>query len=338
MKKSLIISLIFLGAIGLTACNNSETKQEKSHPSSQVTITPTDDKTNDKDDEDKSSPPTSQQAICDATANPINQFIRIETHYGSLLGQPHIAAETGGLLPLTLINDASEGDLILELNSTVALIPGQLITYLANNLDYYVARIDSINGTTITLDERGPVVSGITKGQMLWNFYDEPTHPNAKGFNAIADFSYRSVATSVESAATHVMFGDSWFSLPGMFERFELRFPDATIINKGQGGNNLCDLLARFDTDVAPLHPNYVWINSSINDYYGDVSQADYKLRLQDLISKIQAIGATAIVIDPAPLNNGSNAEGIDYLTLSQRYATQVLNLHAEALGQEQPD
>lgn len=341
MNKLLSIGLMLVSLFILQGCNNdNKTKNNKVTHSSHVPtviIPPSaeDDKEpvvdDDKDEVDDSQNNNDNLASCDATANPINAFIRVQTHYGLLRGQPHLSGETGGLLPLSLTKDAAKGDLVLEVDSTISLLPQQLITYLGEDYDYNVAKILSLELNKIILDNSTPLASSVSSGQNLWNFYNDPNHPNAIGFNALADFAFRSVATTIDDNATHVLLGDSWFSIAGFAERLALRFPNATIINKGYGGNTLCDLLARFDADVPSSAPKYVWINSSINDYYNDVSQEDFKVRLQDLISKVQAIGATAIVLDSAPGASGMTADGLNYLTLTQRYASQLLDLYNEA-------
>ncbi|PID46638.1 MAG: hypothetical protein CSB47_03085 [Proteobacteria bacterium] len=366
MKKLIMMTLLLFGLVGLTACNDDDddkSQQQSTYEPGKNTSSEDDgdeegsddDGENgdddseggsgddDKDDEEETDTSGTDDSTtpniveCEAEPNPIQAFVRVQTSYGLMFGQAHIYGETGGLLPLTLTHPAAAGDLTLQLDSTVSLVEGQLITYHADNLDYYAARIKHIDGNTVTLDERSPVVSGISVGQKLWNFYDNPTHPNASGFKAIADFAYRTTADLINSDPSsntkHVLLGDSWFDMPGFHfqERLALRYPHANIVNKGIGGNTLCNLLARFDTDVAPEAPQYVWINSSINDYYDDVTQEQYKARLQDLISKVQAIGATAIVFDPAPLNNGATTDGIEFQTLFMRYATQVSDLFDEA-------
>lgn len=330
MKKILMLGFIALGLLSLTACLEKSSSNNMHSSQSQVPSNTLPDNDDHKDGEDDNN-----IANCEASAHPIDEFIRVQTHYGLLVSQPHITTETGGLLPLILTADASEGDLTLQLDSTISLVAGQLLTYHAKNFNYYVAKISGISGNSITLDTRTPITSGISKGQNLWNFYRNPTHPNTVGFNALADYSYRTVSRTIEANSTHVLLGDSWFDTPGFAERIAFHFPDANIINRGRGGDTLCDLLNRFDTDVPSSSPKYVWINSSINDYYDDVTQEVFKVRLQDLISKVQAIGATAIVLDSAPLNNGSTSDGISYLTLSQRYATQLWNLYNESLSQD---
>ena len=330
---------MLFGLLNLVACDDDNNKNDRknSHAPTIIIPTPVDDDKKEDEADDKENVDNTDSAIadCEASPNRIDPFIRVQTHYGLLSGQPHIAGETGGLLPLTLTSEAAEGDLTLELDSSVSLIAGQLVTYKALNFDYYVARISSIDGNTLSLDERTPIVSGVDSGQNLWNFYSEATHPNLIGFNAIADYSYRSTADTINTGATHVLLGDSWFSLPGFAERIALRYPAATIVNKGYGGNTLRDLLTRFDADVPTQSPQYVWINSSINDYYQDVTPEEYKTCLENLISKVQEIGATAIVLDSAPLDNGSTSDGVSFLILSQRYASQILDLYDEALATE---
>ena len=325
MNKHIAISLMLTGLL-LGACQSSDSpKPQNQHTTSIVTHSPKDD--------DKTPPPPSD--TCDAYANPITPFIRIQLHYALLLDQAFVPDETGGLLPLTLTQAAAKGDTTLQLESSTALVPGQLITYYGENFDYNVTRIASINGNQVTLDSTNALAASVAKGQNLWNFYQAPSHPNSVGYQAWADFAYRSTATLVDEEAVHVLFGDSWFSIDGFAERLALRYPKATIINKGQGGDTLCSLLARFDTDVPASTPTYVWINSSVNDYYNNVSQENFKLRLQDLISKVQAIGATAIVMDAAPAPNGISADGTSYRDLARRYATQVLDLYNEAQLEE---
>ncbi|MGB1310438.1 MAG: SGNH/GDSL hydrolase family protein, partial [Leucothrix sp.] len=85
------------------------------------------------------------------------------------------------------------------------------------------------------------------------------------------------------------------------------------------------------DEVINTHNPQYVWINSSINDYYDGVTQTQYKARMQTLIGKVQASGASAIVIDPAPgMLDESTADGRRFTLLSDRYATQILDLLAE--------
>lgn len=296
------------------------------------------------DDTDTEEPITT--ASCEAIAEPIEPFIWVKSHYGLLRNQPYVISqadtngdltlpgETGGFLDLTVTTTAPLGATTLKVDSTTALVPNQLITYLGENFDYNVAQIASLDDTTITLTEATALVSPVLAGQNLWNFYFDPSHPNEPGYKAIADYGYRSVANSITTDGTHVLLGDSWFVDGVIRDRLALRFPDANVIQRGVGGNTLCDLLERFETAVSPELPNYVWINSSINDYYNDVTQEDYKIRLQNLIFKIQQTGAQAIVYDSAPGPSGVAADGTLLFDLAMRYTSQIETL----LNESQPE
>jgi lysophospholipase L1-like esterase len=107
-------------------------------------------------------------------------------------------------------------------------------------------------------------------------------------------------------------FGDSWVSgdeistseRESMLTHLATLLPDATIINKGVGGNTLIDLLARFDADVKPYNPNAVIVNVGTNDAYNpmsgvfDPNSLDYfESAMRELINKIIDIGAKPIII-----------------------------------------
>ncbi len=119
-------------------------------------------------------------------------------------------------------------------------------------------------------------------------------------------------AIAQDSAGTVVVgFGDSWIAGDGstperesILTQLAIELPQATIINKGSGGNTITDLLSRFDTDVVPLNPDYVIVNTGTNDSYNPSSgtffpnAVDYfAYSMNELISRIMAIGARPIVI-----------------------------------------
>jgi lysophospholipase L1-like esterase len=82
--------------------------------------------------------------------------------------------------------------------------------------------------------------------------------------------------------------------MPGVHLRFH---------NAGVGGDRAADALARFDMDVAAYKPKYVTILLGMND--GGYKQWDaatfdaYQKGMLELLDKISAIGATAIVMGP---------------------------------------
>lgn len=115
-----------------------------------------------------------------------------------------------------------------------------------------------------------------------------------------------------KTAGKIVCLGDSWFSgdtgstpeRESICTQLALELPDATIINSGVGGNKVNDMLARFDTDVAPYAPDYVVINTGTNESYSPLSAIFDPTAINDfldvyrrLINRISAIGARPIVI-----------------------------------------
>lgn len=86
---------------------------------------------------------------------------------------------------------------------------------------------------------------------------------------------------------------------------FYTRFPHLrlTLHNAGVGGAKAWDALARFDEDVAKFKPKYVTILLGMNDGqykpYNEVIFQTYRQDMTELITQIQAIGATPILMTP---------------------------------------
>lgn len=143
-------------------------------------------------------------------------------------------------------------------------------------------------------------------------------------------------------SARIVCLGDSWVTgdLASTAEREPLttqlqkELPYAFIKNAGVGGNNVIDLLNRFDADVAPYKPDYVVINVGTNDSYNPLSSVfeptairNFLRAYGELLSKVSAIGARAIVIG-VPALAQSDAE-------TPTLAEYTLNDHAKAYVRE---
>lgn len=277
---------------------------------------------------------------CEATPVQINKFIRVQSTYGLLNEGAFISGETGGLLPIELTAQASQGDVIISVDSTTSLVDQQLLTYLGTNNRYGVGRIESITEKTITLEDELPFDLAVGSNS-LWNFYDDAAHANTVGFKALADFGFNTAFDVLEPNKVHVLLGDSWFRRneeTAFADRLLERLPSGSVIkNEGIGGHSLCGLLARVDAVLNTHNPDYVWINSSINDSFDEVTQEQYKARMQSLIGKIQKpetpeSGAIAIVMDPAPgILTESTSDNISFTTLSRRYAVQIQDLLSEA-------
>ena len=255
-----------------------------------------------------------------------SSWLRIPMHYQILLGQSHVWNERLGTQSLTLSDYASAGATTLKLSSSTGLVEQQLLTYRGIDGEYYATQIQRIEGNQLQL------TTGLQKdvyaGVNAWNFYDDGSHPNWTGANAIADYSIRYLGYNSLNYGKHVLLGDSWFSRDSLYERLKSRLPQANVINKGIGGNTASQLLARFDADVSWQSPTHVWILTGTNDYWNYVSASTYKSNIKSLINRVQAIGAIPIVFDASvgPLNYGS-----DELTkLSRSYVSAIDQLAAE--------
>ena len=95
----------------------------------------------------------------------------------------------------------------------------------------------------------------------------------------------------------------------------ELQLRGYRVFNRSISGNNTRDLLARFDTDVTPLQPEFVVFassmqNESINtDPRG--AYARYTANSALLLEKARRIGASSVVIGQYA-NNGYSGEAVD--------------------------
>jgi hypothetical protein len=133
------------------------------------------------------------------------------------------------------------------------------------------------------------------------------------------------------SSGRHVMFGDSWFAIAsddglgdfGIIDRLRERFPNATWINEGVGGNDGPALVARFDADVPSQNPDFVHILGAggTNGYYGGNSVTVEGNALGFLRSRTMEIGAVPIVYTSSV---GSAALSPTRFALSRQYASEI--------------
>lgn len=259
---------------------------------------------------------------------PVNlNFTHVRMHYDLLDARSFIYGENGGVTEMVLSEYADAGDDTLRVTSAPALKDGQLITYRANDNDYYTIPVSHVQGRTIHLESSLP--ASVSSGMNVWNFYDNGSHPNWFGYTSIADFALRNLDAASINTGKHVMLGDSWFQSAGIEQRLASKLSNATVVNRGIGGNTSADMLARFDADIASRNPDFVWLIAGTNDYYLNVSLEDYTANMQAIIEKINALGAQAIVIDSsvAPLMLGSEA----LTDLSHDYSVAIEELSGEA-------
>ncbi|MFJ7509359.1 GDSL-type esterase/lipase family protein [Peribacillus simplex] len=86
-----------------------------------------------------------------------------------------------------------------------------------------------------------------------------------------------------------------------------------TVWNKGIAGNTTAQMLARFDTDVLPNNPDYLFLNSGKNDLGGNRTAIDEQVKkdYRAIIRKAVLAGIKPIVSTVIPY--GIRADGTDF-------------------------
>ena len=248
-----------------------------------------------------------------------SKFSYVKMHYDLLNNQAMIWGESDAINHIQLTHPSPQGSSTLRITNSDNLIEKQLIVYLGIDNNYYVAQIKAIKSLTeISLYK--PIEAPINAGINAWDFYQNGSHADTYGFKAIADFAMKSLKFNNKTTGTHLLLGDSWFDEGSIHNRLIQKMPNASIINQGIGGNTTQDLLNRFDNDVTPNAPDYVWIISGTNDYWQGVSTAQFKANLKTLINKSKEIGAKVIIIDSSVGEGIAPSTGIKNQFQSEEY------------------
>ena len=269
---------------------------------------------------------------------PLN-FEIVPIHYGLLKGEPFTENENNNTTKFRLVSNAKKGDSQFVLTGAKTLHPSELIVYRSKKKNYYVAQVKEVRGQSIFLEK--PLKADINKGYNVWNFYKDHLHPNKYGFNAVADYALSYLKKEKFANKVHGFAGDSWFDNNYMVPRFASKLKASHIINKGVYGRKTSDVLAEFDEEFpvnAAVKPDYIWILLGTNDYWNKVSSASYLDNMKKIIKKVNNLGAKALVFTPsvgslvhdpnAPV--GSGVMSPVYFNLSNKYADDLLSLHAE--------
>jgi lysophospholipase L1-like esterase len=79
------------------------------------------------------------------------------------------------------------------------------------------------------------------------------------------------------------------------------RFPDhpITVLNRGVGGEDVRDMLKRFDTDVIAANPDLVLWQFGTNSVIRNDKLTDGDATIREGLAKIHTIGADIVLIDP---------------------------------------
>ena len=72
-----------------------------------------------------------------------------------------------------------------------------------------------------------------------------------------------------------------------------------TVLNRGVNGEEVADMLKRFDTAVVAAKPDLVLWQLGTNSVIRDHMLADHGASIRDGLNKIRAIGADVVLIDP---------------------------------------
>jgi hypothetical protein len=269
---------------------------------------------------------TSTAYVCSGSGD-IKSLNLIDMHSGVLRETGYQPEETGGLLEFVVANESGVGDTVISLTTQVTgLVEGQLVVFDDADGKYFSGKISSVNYNTITLSN--PLQTKLLPGSKVSNFYTNHSHPNTIGYYAIADSALNHFKYVDLNRGIHVLFGDSWVGAPYIFNRLKEALPGAAFINKGKGGDKVTDLHNRFNTDVVPDAPDYVWVMCGTNDYFAGVSAEAYVTGMQQLIDRIESIGATAIIFSPSvgPLIYPGRVDG-ELIERSTEYANAIKSL-----------
>ncbi len=244
----------------------------------------------------------------------------ISMHAGVLRETGFQPTELGESHSFTVSSAVDIGDTTIELVSTDGLVDGQLIAMEGSSGGSFSAKVVSVTTTGVALGH--PLETALRRGDSVWNFYHDFAHPNSHGYLAITDYALRHLVSANLNWGNHVLLGDSWFSGASISDHLKQALPKATFVNEGHGGDTVAAILDRFDADVPPHAPDFVWLMAGTNDYFRDVSADSYRTGMQDLIERVEAEGAVALVFDPSvgPEVYGSYPAG-ELTRRSQEYA-----------------
>lgn len=107
---------------------------------------------------------------------------------------------------------------------------------------------------------------------------------------------------AVGSSSTEGVGASSRFAAyPAWFGRaLAEHFPTSalTVINRGVGGQNAGEMLARFDRDVLALHPDLVLWQTGTIEAVNDLDPALFAQLLHDGVARLRAAGADVLLIN----------------------------------------
>lgn len=202
---------------------------------------------------------------------------------------------------------AAAGASTVTLADVSGIIAGVSLVAAPNTATQQVMRVASVAGSVVTLV--APLVAAISAGQRIDALWQNEAHLSESsgayaGYLALAKY----VADALPADVTKVaILGNSWvFKGQSPYDCWAAaigaRFPTATVVPVGVGGNTTTMMLARFDADV-PADCSHVVLFEWVNDTYQGVSASRQDANWRALLAKVRATGATPIVVGPVPLS-----------------------------------
>ena len=185
--------------------------------------------------------------------------------------------------------------------------------------EWYMAAV-SLTGTTMPtvvanayqrpqLAAVQPIMGGEVAGMGTFGSYLWPYWAGGSwNYNGAGAAPWRHLTVDPESVAPAarptVLLGDSFFaSYAGWFswgnaQSGSLLVP---VMNAGEGGERLDQIVARISTDVAPYFPEVVVLHGGTNDVNNSASAATIKSRFLAIFDALDALGVTDIVACTIP-------------------------------------
>lgn len=207
--------------------------------------------------------------------------------------------------------------------------------------------IESVFVTTNYLGHRRVKLSFFTGNASHVRFRFEPASGSATSLAvaSVEAFESQEIQGRIVTKSNSVIvgLGDSWIGgdtgntpeRESILTQLAIELPYATIVNAGIGGNKIDQMLARFDTDVAPYNPDYVIVNTGTNEAYNPASSdfdptatGIFVTSYLQLMGRIQSIGARPILLGPPALGQSdAEVESLAEWELLERSRLQYIRL-----------
>lgn len=135
-------------------------------------------------------------------------------------------------------------------------------------------------------------------GSVAWYPWAQDMHDRSK-------INLTGIARAIKGPVRLVALGDSLTAGDNFVRYLALLAAGRVRVvkNSGVGGNQITDMITRFDTDVTPFQPTMVSVWGGTNDYTNGATDAQFRQRIRDFVSKCRDIGAGPLLYTSPPCN-----------------------------------